>query len=835
MSNETATPAPVAPATPMVQSKSISLMEILGMTLRRWPWLLLSLFVCLCIAKYYLLSTPKVYTREAELMIKDDTSGRSSAADAFSDFGIFTQNANISNEVANLTSKDLMEDVVRRLRLDVDYYTKGRFHKNVVYGISLPFNIHFIDLPADQSAYFDLTLHKNGTIKLSDFRLKFPNESKAKKFKESFETRVNDTVKTPAGKIVIVPTNYYNSTMTTLASEDNADEIEYYIAKKTITSAAATCVSRLKVDAPKDLGTVLKIYYSDQSIQRADDILSTLIGIYNESWIRDKNQIAVSTSNFINDRLNIIESELGKVDNDISSYKSVNLIPDVNAVSSIYLSENQKISSELLELNNQLTMTRYIRSYLAGDSNHDNMLPSNSGINNQDIQAQIVAYNNKILERNALISKSSYNNPLVKTIDDQLATLRNSIIGSVDNHIISLNTQIKNLQRSEAQTTSRIASNPSQAKYLLSVERQQKVKESLYIYLLQKREENELSQAFTAYNTRIVNKPGASNIPTTPNSRNVYLMAILIGFVIPFAIIYLIEFTNTKIRGSKDLEDMQTPLIGEIPLQNSEKKKFKLPFKKEKENYDAATPLVVENHNRDIINEAFRVLRTNIDFMSRNIKDGNVIAVTSFNPHSGKSFISLNVGAALALKDKKVLLIDGDMRHGSTSKHVDSPKHGLSSYLSSETNDFNSLIVPDKACPNLYILPVGMLPPNPAELLESPRLGEMLEKLKGEYDYIIFDCPPIDIVADTQIIERHVGRTLFVVRVGMLDKRMVKEIDKIRQENKYNNIGVILNGTILADNAYNSRYGYHYGYRYGQGYGYGYGYGNHNGDASDNK
>ncbi|MDE6160167.1 MAG: AAA family ATPase, partial [Muribaculaceae bacterium] len=367
---------------------------------------------------------------------------------------------------------------------------------------------------------------------------------------------------------------------------------------------------------------------------------------------------AVSTSNFINDRLDVIESELGHVDSDISSFKSEHLIPDVAAASSMYMSQNQQIQQNILDLNNQLQLTRYIKSYLGADDNRDRLLPANSGVANVDLQSQISEYNNLVLQRNSLLSKSSERNPLVIQLNEQMGQMRQAILAAVDNSIVALQTQIKSLQGSQASTTSKIASNPSQAKYLLSVERQQKVKESLYLFLLQKREENELSQAFTAYNTRIVNKP-ASFGPTAPNKRNIILVCLFIGLAIPFGIIYLKETNNTKVRGRKDVEHLAVPFLGEIPQY--------LPGKKAEPAKDIT---VVKEGKRNIINEAFRVLRTNVEFMCSQAGGGHIIAMTSFNPGSGKSFISVNLGMSIALKGKRVLVIDGDMRHGSTSTYI---------------------------------------------------------------------------------------------------------------------------------------------------------------------
>ena len=503
------------------QSGTVPLSDIFFMTLHHWPWILLSVIICVGAAYVYLLRTPNVYTRSAEILIKDDSKGQSTGGEEFANLGLFQSNTNIQNEMTNLQAKDLMEEVVKRLGLDIDYYHGGTFHDVVVYGYDLPVKLTISGFPDEGSLSMDLTVSKDGKVSISDLK-----ESDGEVFKNNYNGQLNDTITTPLGKMVVTPSHSYTK----------GEEISLIVNKMPLSLARDSYNARLNVTMSNEKGTVLKLTMADPSTQRADEVLSTLIGVYNENWIRDKNQIAVSTSNFINDRLGVIESELGNVDSDISSYKSANLVPDVEAAASMYMSQSQQNQAQILEVNNQLSMARYIRSYLTADGNRDQLLPANTGLQSNNIQTLIGEYNDKLLQRNSLVAKSSEKNPIVAQLDEQLGAQRHAIVGTIDNEILALNTQLKSLQGSEAKTVSKLASNPTQAKNLLSTERQQKVKESLYLFLLQKREENELSQAFTAYNTRIVNKPGASGVPPTPNRRNILAIAFLIGLAIPFAL-----------------------------------------------------------------------------------------------------------------------------------------------------------------------------------------------------------------------------------------------------------------------------------------------------------
>ena len=782
---------------------SVPLSDIFFMTLRHWPLILLSVAICVGTAYFYLLRTPDVYTRSAEILIKDESKGKSAGGEDFADLGLFQSNTNIQNEITNLKSVDLMEEVVKRLGLEYDYYHEGTFHDVVAYGFDLPVKVTVANLPSENSFSFKLAVDKQAKVSVSE--LAIPGREP---ITQMFSGNLDDSISTPLGTVIVSPTHSYQPGV----------EVALNVNKKPLSTTTGSYNSRLSVGMTSDKGTVIKLTMTDESIQRADEVLSTLINVYNENWIRDRNQIAVSTSNFINDRLGVIEGELGNVDSDISSYKSANLTPDFDAAASMYMNQSQQNQAAILDVNNQLQMARYIRSYLTSDGNRDQLIPANTGFQSGNVQGLISAYNENMLQRNSLLAKSSLENPLIIQLDDQLAQQRQAIVRSIDNEIIALNTQLKGIRGSEAATVSKLASNPSQARKLLSVERQQKVKESLYLFLLQKREENELSQAFTAYNTRIVNRPRGAGIPPTPNRNNILAMAFLIGLAIPFVFTYVREMMNTTVRGRKDVEDLTPPFLGEIPLYEGNNDKEKTGSEKQERH------IVVNAGNRDVINEAFRVLRTNLEFMKIHKDGADVVAITSFNPGSGKSFLTMNLAVALAIKNKRVLVIDGDMRHGSSSAYIDSPETGLSDVLSGNVENLQYAIVPDSNIESLSVLPIGTVPPNPTELLETTRFAEIVAELRTQFDYILIDCPPIEMVADAQIIEKQADRTVFVLRAGLFDRSMLPQVDKLYEEKKYKNMVFILNGTSSGI----SRYGYPHTYKYGYGYGYGYNYGGKN-------
>ena len=777
----------------------IRIQDLYYLCANRWQWFVVSLLVCMGVAIFYLLKTPSVYTRTASILIKDDSKDKSTASEIedMANFGLFTTNTNVNNEMGTLKSPDLMKEVVSRLHLNMTYMADGHFHNETLYGNNLPVTVAMINLPSSSTASFDVELDGGNIVLLSNFVKNGEELGDASVIK----SKLNQMILTPLGKVVVSPSASFHGRI--------PNKMVIHLSSSTLQEAVERYSANLSISQADEKSNIIALSYNDVSTQRAENILSTLIAAYNESWIKDKNQIAVSTSMFITERLGVIEGELGNVDNDISSFKSSNLLPDVQEAAKLYMTQASDAKMSLEALNNQAYMARYVRDYLSNDANKFQLLPANSGIGGPAIESQISDYNKQLLDRNSLVSQSSTKNPLVVQLDASLAGMRKALLHTVDNQLVSLNEQIKSQRGNRGQATSQIASNPKQAKYLLSVERQQKVKEALYLYLLQKREENELSQAFTAYNTRIIAAPDGSMVPTSPVKRNVLLVAFVLGLLLPVVLVFIRENTNTTVRGRKDLEKMTTPFVGEIPYVGQDGHGFR---KREKKKCIVA----VKEKSRDIINEAFRVVRTNLEFMQGVEQKSHVIMLTSANPDSGKTFITFNLATSFAIKDKKTVVVDLDLRKASLSNYINRPKKGISDYLAGRVDETDDIIYKSSTSA-LSVIPVGTLPPNPTEMLFSKRLKQLLDMLRTSYDYIFIDCSPIEIVADADIINKQVDMTLFVVRAGLLDRSMLPVIEKSYTDQKYKNLSILLNGT----DSINGRYGYKYGYKYGYHYGYG--------------
>lgn len=792
------------------QEDGLSIQDIAAVCLSHWLWFAASAFICLGLATAYLLRTPKSYTRTASIMIKDDRKGGSidGMDQAFSQLGLVQSNTNVQNELISIQSPDLMLEIVRRMNMDVIYAVDGAFHEEQLYASTLPVKVSLAALPDNMSATFDMDLKKDGTLVLSNF------QSLDNEYDDVVKAKADSSIiKTPIGEMRIEKTEHF---------DDALPEGTIHVRRKSIYDATDHVSKNFTCALSQKDATIIDISYTDVLPLRAEDAIRMLISVYNENWVKDKNQIAVSTSAFINERLAVIEKELGNVDSDISSYKSEHLIPDIAAASNMAMQQASEANASVMDLNNQVYMARYIKSYLGNNANRNQLLPANSGITNAGIESQISEYNSTLLKRNNLVANSSETNPLVVDMDASLAYMRSAIINSIDNELKSLDTRIRSLQSYSGQATSQISSNPKQARYLLSVERQQKVKEALYLFLLQKREENELNQAFTAYNTRIVADPHGSQLPTAPVTRNILLIGLVLGLCIPAGILYLRETLNSKVRGKKDIEGVVTlPYLGEIPMvKTKEKKTDKKSSKHGKKGQAAAqsTLMVVDAGKRDVVNEAFRVVRTNLEFIKD--KEHNVNTITSYNPGSGKSFLTINIGKSLAIKNTRVLVIDMDLRRGSSSAYVGSPEVGLSDYLAGREDDYRPLIVKGMLHENLDVLPIGTMPPNPTELLITGKMEKLIEEVRTQYDYVFLDCPPVEIVADTAIIEKMSDRTIFIVRVGLLERSMLPQLEHDYQSGKYKNMSLIINGAERGGR-YGTRYGYRYGYAHGGEYHYG--------------
>lgn len=762
--------------------QGLNIVDLFMYLASQWKWFLLSILICGGIAWYNYARAPLVYFRSATVIIKDPSNKASTSG--LDRFDNFINKVNVANEILQFRSKKLMREVVQRVHADVSYQIKDGLRSNELYNES-PVLVSLPDALPEQSFSFTMTLKDAKTVTLSDFS--------GIEAKPSYEVALNDTVAIIEGmNVVVTATNYLR---------DSWLNTPIRVQKLPVESMVNYYKNALGIQQEEEEASILTLALKDSSPARAEDVLNTLITVYNEEAIKEKNQVAVNTANFINERLIIIERELGNVESNLESFKQRNQIVDIASSAGMYMTESQKYNADAMELETQLRLANFIKDYLTDPSKETDLIPSNTGISDMNIENQISLYNAAKLKRDHLIDDSSVNNPVVQELNNSLRAMKQSIIRAVDNMIVSLNVKRNDAQNREMRAQDRVTAIPTKERQMLSIERQQKIKEALYLFLLNKREENALSQAMADNNARVIDGAEGSNAPISPNRNRILLLGLLVGIALPGAVCLAILFMDTRVHGRKDIEGATSvPYLGEIPLDKEAMKDHRRKV------------MAVKEQGDDIVSEAFRILRTNMAFLSKKDKPAQVITFTSFNIGAGKTFIARNLSMSLAYMKKRVVMVDLDIRKGTLSRHFGHYHVGVTNYLSDNTVKVDDIIQHQEG---FDLIPAGILAPNPAELLMDNRLDELMNELRTRYDYIIADNVPVGLIADATIANRIADLTIFVVRAGKLDRRQLPDIEKLYQEKKLKNMALVLNG------ANPERHGY--GYSYGYGYGYGYG------------
>ena len=760
----------------------------------KW-WYVISVTICLAAAVFYLYRTQKVYTRTQKVLIDESSQDATMRNLGVASSGMMRVRGmnSTANEIEAITSPDLMQEVVERLSLETRY-VEDQFLRNVEMFGNNPLELQLAGNNPQSGFSFKVSNLEDGNVSLSDFKIK------KNKYRQTIEARLGDTIQTPAGALILWPTD----------SIGNFKHDVRIINYNSMSVAKAYCAN-LDVTMVGKETTVLAMVLEDHFPSRASAILTTLVDVYNEEWIANKNKSSVKTSEFINDRLVVIEKDLAAIEKALKEYKESNNLTDLKLAAQATLQESSQHSAKAFEVNNKLSVAKFIKEYLDDHSNDGKLIPSNLGLESNSVESQIKSYNDLVIRRDRYMATSSENNPLVSDLDATINSMKEAVLSSIENLIASLTIQKAQFEERERQILSKLSSSSEHELMLLSLGRQQSIIQSLYTFLLQKREETELASLVNVGNTRVLMKPNGSDRPASPKRRNILLIALLIGCALPFAYFYIRKMLDTTVKTKSDLSNLTLPILAEIPaLPYTGKLRFKRMVMDKYDN--SQTDIIVEAGKRDMMNEAYRVLRTNVDLILKRDDKSKVVMLTSFNPNAGKTFTSINLAASFALKGSKVLLVDMDLRKGTLSKVLDIVHSGVSAYLSGRSDD----ILPSatQIRPNLSVLPVGTLPVNPAELLLSERFTNMISILKENYDYIFLDCPPIEVVVDSTIITGHVDMTIFVARAGVLDKRALPLVEQLYAEKTYTSMVLMLNAVDIK----NKKYGYgslSYGYGYG--------------------
>lgn len=777
---------------------SFSLKDFIVSCLSQWKWFVASFIFFVAVGLFNVMRQQPVYTRTMSVLIQDENNSSGlDVASAFKGFGLGGANTNVYNELISLKSPAVMLEVVKRLHLNINT-TELDFPANrTLYGKTSPMEVVFAapdETPT--SCQLEMVLQPDDSFVLEKFIRFMPDGTKTKleDYQVSGKLSFNE-IKTPVGNFTFRPNGAYTN---------NRDkEARILINVGSVAGTVESYVAKLKGDLADADAEVIDLTIDDVSIQRATDVLNTVLEVYNEFWVRDKNRMAIATTQFIDERLKTLVEELRDVDSKIAEFQAKNQMPDLDQTARMYIDESTNVAKGILEISNQLAMAKYIRDFVANPSNANAVVPVNTGMGSASLEKLIADYNTLLLTRNNLLSNSSEENPIVADYNSQIKGMRESLLKSVNAQVGALQANLKNLEGADSQNKSQLSSMPTQAMYLGSIKRDQAIKDALYLYLLQKREENNISQAFNAYNTRVITPPYGPIAPIAPRKGVTLLICGVLGLMIPAVIIYFVVVCDTKVRSRRDMENLPIPFTGEIP-QIGKKHRIRNLLKgkkKRQKEIDRPKP-IVEEGKRDVPNEAFRVVRSNIDLMLGKRQEHPVLMVTSFNPGSGKSFIAYNLGASFALKHKRVLLIDGDLRHGSLSTYVGSPRRGLAAFLTGNITEASKIIYPVEGFQDFDIIPIGKRPPNPAELLEGDRFGDLLDQVRANYDVIMVDCPPVNVVVDTQLLNRYADATIFVVRAGLLERKAIIDLTTLYNEKKLKRMSILLNGTEAVHSSY---------------------------------
>lgn len=763
--------------------KPVNFREVFEKYLFYWKWFVVGIVCTLLAAFLYLRYTPNTYEVSATILIDEETSGAMpSELSVIEDLGLLgSGKKSIENEIGLLKSRSLMEGVVKELNLNCTYYKKGRVREVELYKNDVPYKITFFN---KDSTFYNLdTTFSIIPITATNFKLRNINGNTTENL--VFGSKIN----TSMGAIMITPSE--------INSKFKDDEIIVQI--NNVKSLVENLKKSISVDLLYKKSTLIELKLPTGIKKKGQDILNTLVKHYNLNGVEDKNLIGNNTAQFINERLGVIEQDLLGVDKGVESFKTNNKLTDIGSEATLVLESNALLEKKIIDLNTQLKLADYLTQYISEQK--DQLIPGNLGMTNGNVNANTEKYNELLLERNRLLKTTSAKHPIVLNVNEQLEQLRRSISQGLVNLKSSLKIGLSDAMREESSLNSRIYAVPKQEREFRDIQRQQQIIETLYLFLLQKREENAISLAITVPNAKMIDAADGSAIPISPKKKIVYLLAILLGVLIPFVFFYIKFLLDNKVHSSKDVEEkIKAPLLGEIPQTKDIQK------------------IVVSENERSGIAESFRMLRTNINFMLANTKvDGKTIFVTSTLPAEGKTFISLNLAAVLALSNKKVLLIGADIRKPKFVEYLNMNfGKGLTNFLIEDTLQPQE-VIDHYPQANFDIVSSGVVPPNPSELLMNGRFDVLMSYAQSNYDYVIVDTAPVQLVTDTMLLSHHAHVCLYVIRANYLDKRLLEIPEKIINEKRLPNMAILLN-----DVRFERSYGYG-GYGYGNSYGYGYG------------
>ena len=728
----------------------------------------LALVAAFLYLRYYTVPQYSVYST---LLIKDDNSGTGvSSSEALSDLSTFKSTRNIDNEIQVLTSKSLMNRVVNELGLYTKQYAEGKIKDVELYDNSSPVKILVSSItPSAIGKSFTIYLKSNNKFEVDDYSGKVSRYNFGQQIKKTF------------GIFTVLATSEKNApgTKITIQFQDLQKVSDYYN-------------QALRVQPANKDASVLVLSLTDPIPAKAKDVLSKLIDVYNKEAVEDKNQMATNTIRFLDDRLQFLTTGISNVEKTVERYKSVNSLTDITTQASDYAAQASNYNAQLSEWAIQIDVLESLESYLKNAKSNNSTVPSTLGLKDETLLRLITKFNELQLERERMLRTTEPGSVFIQNIDEQLANLRVNILENLRNIKKSLQITSNNLKASSGRFQSKIKQVPAMERELLEINRQQSIKQNIYSYLLQKREETALSLAATASTARVIDPAMGGDYPISPNRQAIYLIAILVGMGLPFAGIYIRDLLNNKVQTQRDVTSVTpTPIIGEIIHNTSQQ------------------TVVINKESRSPIAEMFRLVRTNLHFATMG-KQNLVLLVTSSMSGEGKTFFSINLGASLAIAGKRVILLDLNLRNPKVSSELKLPNGlGLTDYLINNDVFVEDIVRTSDSVPDMFVISSGTIPPNPAELMLSSRMNHLILQLKSEFDYIIMDTPPIGQVADAFNLSSFADFAIYLVRYAYTEKSQLDIIKSIYHNKTLNQPLIVLND---AKKNANASCGYAYGY-----------------------
>lgn len=755
----------------------INLTDLIKIFTKNWKWFVLSIFFFLGVGVLYLLMKNPVYTVDALALLKEDekksSAGAMSMMANIGDLGSMMGSKNIDNEVVIFNTRRIMKQSILDLGLHVTTYAHKGLRKVNTYP-ETPFEIKVNPAQIDTiggSIQLTLSKQKNGGYKV-----------KGKYKKEKFNSEISSL---PA----IINTPVMDIKIDKGVELDKVKKFEIVIQNPNV--LAVMLQKEVSAGATSKKTTVISLSTKTDNIQWGKDLLNKLIENFNLDAITDKNQNASLTLQFVNDRIDLVEKEIVEVEKKVEQYKTQNKLVDLSTETKLYLTQMTEYNAKAIETATQLRMIQYIEEYVKDPKNKSKLIPT-IGIEDKGLIAIIAKYNEMLTEQIALERSSTIANPAFSLMEEQLSSLRQNILANIDNLSQSMQIVVKELEKQDMLAGGKVQKVPSQERAFIEIVRQQGIQNTIYTFLLQKREETSLSLASATPKARIIDEPMQGIKPIAPRKMIVGLIFLFLGVVVPFAFFYLRKLLKTEIESKEELEALSdVEVIGEICRDDRKNK------------------VVVQPHDTSASVELFRLLRTNLSFIQKSPSD-KVLLLTSTVSGEGKTFISINLAMSFALTDKKVLVVGLDIRNPRLGDYIDIPTgKGVTNYLIDSNLKISDIVQRSGLHANLDIIQAGPVPPNPNELLMSPRMETFFSKVREKYDYIIVDTAPVGLVSDTFLLNRFADVSLYVSRIGVAKKDSVKYMNSIKEKGKLRNLYVVANDVDLKEK--NGGYGYGYG------------------------